>query len=165
MNPQPSQQTSPKATLNVIWLALTSAIASYWFIRMTVKVSAQPNAGTALLAYLLLALAAGVYGAAWWLFQRMISDISREADPLRLQQMNQEQRSALAQRLQNGTITCLGMLEAPAVCGLISVFLGSPIPGMFEGLALTTLAVFVVMRVKGYPVIFQWLDQLAAPSA
>ena len=156
---------NPKTTLTLIWFMMMSMIGGYWFVRVMAKVSAQPNAGTALLAYLLLALAAVTYGVAWWWFRRLLADISRDTDPLRLQQMSPEHRAALTQRLRDGTIAGLGLVEIPTVYGLITVFIGSPLPGMFEGLALTTLAAFVMVRLKTYPIVFELLDRLALPTA
>jgi hypothetical protein len=116
--------------------------------------------GPAGFAQILLLLSLVSFAAAWGWHGWSLAQIRRQAVATVLHRLTDQERGALQARLQVTLITCLALLETPAVFGLMNTFIGSPYPRLFEWLAGASLAGMLVLRVVGFPAVFELLDRL-----
>jgi hypothetical protein len=162
MQPSPKLSlTQRKQTLNVIWIAMTSAVLTYWAIHVIVGKQAGSGGESALVANLLAAVSVITFGSAWGWFKWSVDGVAGWATPTQAGQRSPEERAALQGRLQAAVIVCAALLEAPSVYGLVVSLTGSPYPGYFETLAILSLVGLVALRVRGVPEVFALMDRLA----
>lgn len=148
-----------KQILNIIWFAFTASVGTCWFVYIITK-SRIPNA---LASWLIIALAIISFieciGA--WIFYRIaISKISRQVAQAEAACPPSEAAAVLEGRLQMMAIICLAVFESIVMYGFVCSLRGSPYSNTFERFAMFGLLNLIIYRLRAYPVIFNFLDQL-----
>ena len=149
-----------KRVLHIIWMAMTGTIAVYGVINHVVGSAIETTSSGRLFVQILLGIALLTYVLAWWWHRWTVTAVAAQASASTLQRLSVQERLTLQSRLQASSIICCSFLESAAIYGLINTFVGAPLPHLFEGLAAGSVAGFIILRMRGFPVVFELLDRL-----
>lgn len=145
----------------MIWAGMMGSIATYWVIKLVVvDMVAQSRSNLPLIAQIFALLALMTYAGAWAWFRFTVGDVARRTLPTHLHQLSEADRTMLQSRLQTAVIVCLAFLEAPVLYGLVNSFINTAFPTLFEALAVASLTGMVLLRLRGFPSVFELMDRL-----
>jgi len=144
---------------------MVAAVGGYALVHYLVKSNLQPRGELEVLPQLLLGFAIVNLGLALWWFRWVVAQVSAEVAHAQVQPLNDAQRTIFRQRLFVSVIVICALLETPAIFGLVHSLLGLSANGTFELLALLSLLGFVVLRVRGFPIVMQLFKQLEPGAA
>ncbi len=113
-----------------------------------------------LLEPLIIGLSLVKYGAAWWSFRWIVGGAKRWIDISLRTEAVSENRAVMPSRLQHAGILCLIFLEIPVVYGLVYSMISARIPHLFEWLAIASVIGMVLLRWRGFPIVFELMERL-----
>ena len=149
-----------KRVLQLVWLALVSAVVMYGVVRAMIAVpSTNVSPSSEVLGFVLMGLAMANCLGAWWWYRVSLGRLGASLTATGIQQLTEDKRLAIQLGLQSSAIVCGALLEAVAVYGLLGSMIHVPIPFFFEGLAGVSLAGLLVIRLRVFPEVFRLLDQ------
>jgi len=143
--------------LHAIWSAMIAAVGCYGVVHYVLGPTVPSREGLEVLGHLFVGFAVVNVGLAWWWFRWAVGQASVRAHAL-----DDQQRMVSRHRLFVSAMVVCVLLETPAVFGLADTLLGASPSGLFWPLTALSLVGLAMLRLRGFPVIFQRLDQLAA---
>jgi hypothetical protein len=154
-----------KRVLELMWIAMVLALGGYWMICLMVANRIPKPPGTPLIGRMFILISLVTYSLACLWFRWTLDGVASHCQPGRLKRLSVEERDQLQLRLQSTVILCMAFLEAPAIYGLIHGFLSPEYPGLFEMLASTSLLGMVILRARGFSIVYALMDRLEEPAA